>query len=149
MSIKKINILFGETVNLGNYNSKRMELGLEIDITDKEGQFEDHYVLAKELIESKLLQWKKDLTNGSESSRINFSKKNYSNSGKYHAKPKIDTYSKLQTTEHELICPECQEYMVQKPGKQYFTCSKHWAYPDMVAKGIVKEKKPFIKSQMR
>jgi hypothetical protein len=40
-----------------------------------------------------------------------------------------------------LICPKCNELMVKKEGKDYFLCSKHWGYPDMIKSGQVREKR--------
>jgi hypothetical protein len=31
--------------------------------------------------------------------------------------------------------------MLQKEGKEYYMCGKHWGYPDMILKGEVRDKK--------
>lgn len=40
-----------------------------------------------------------------------------------------------------MICPKCKESMIPNPGKDYLLCSKHWGYPDMIEKGMVKARK--------
>ena len=40
-----------------------------------------------------------------------------------------------------LICPKCNEEMKKKEGKDYYLCSKHWGYPDMIKSGKVMEKR--------
>ena len=51
-----------------------------------------------------------------------------------------DTTTPPEVTE-PLICPKCNEQMVKKEGKDYYLCSKHWGYPDMILKGEVKDKR--------
>lgn len=43
--------------------------------------------------------------------------------------------------EEPLVCPKCNEVMTQRSGKGYYMCSNHWGYPDMIRKGVVKDKR--------
>ena len=52
-----------------------------------------------------------------------------------------DTTSKTESNSEVLVCPECNEPMHQKQGKEYYLCTKHWGYPNQVVRGIVKERK--------
>ena len=60
MIIRSMRLTIGETVNLGNYSTKRMELGLETDF-EGDDDSDSVYDSLKQIIEAKLAKFKDDL----------------------------------------------------------------------------------------
>ncbi len=54
----------------------------------------------------------------------------------------VETKTKqANSTEKELICPECDEPMYKQKDKDYYLCASHYGYPDMIERGEVRKRR--------
>jgi hypothetical protein len=120
--LKKVTVGINRKVNLGNYETKDYYLSAEVDV--EEG--ENLKTVSEELkssIEALVDAWEAELK-GEEST----------------LKPATELVKK-EELEEGFICPKDNEEMKKAEGKEYYLCSKHWGYPDMIRKGEVRERK--------
>ena len=123
MQITRITVNVAKKINLGNYESKEFGIFMEA-LPDSSEKAHDVAAKIKQQIEEQLAKWEaQERKNG------------HSGNGERRNVPKI-----IETTvkDEGYVCPECGEKMLQKEGKEYFQCSKHWAYPRMIERGEVR-----------
>lgn len=134
MKVLKMNLTIGETVNLGNYSSKRIEYGFEVELENDDQPDAIYYDLKKD-IELKLIEFKNEL----ETTKTVESITDHKEISSYIPKTNLVAQKTSNTVlSNDMKCPECKELMLPKSGKDYLLCSKHWGYPDMIEKGVVK-----------
>ncbi|MHA2365573.1 MAG: hypothetical protein ACXAC7_16570 [Candidatus Hodarchaeales archaeon] len=148
MKIEKVTVRRGRKINLGNYESSNLEIGMDIILGDGDDPQETINGIHR-LLNQHLEVWENQQKETIEQ-RDNQSQpvepaiqtadsflENQENIKSQEIPPtKITNISKTE----KYICPKCNEVMVQKEGKEYLMCNKHWAYPDMILKGEVRDK---------
>ena len=149
MNIDKITVTRGKKVNLGNYETENYEISMSVEL---ESQDEPHDVIngIKTILDKKLSVWENSLKNPSikkPSEQITEIKTadqliEYTDEvvNEYKDQEIHSQDLEFSSDTKSFVCPKCKEPMVQKEGKSYYLCSKHWGYPDMILKGEVREK---------
>ena len=162
---KEIMIVQSIKVNAGrkvaqDQNENSLEIGLQVNIEPDE-DFESVYQSLKNALEGQLDTWEFEIKTNERPSVITIPEMNEATAPPLvtasEMKPKLAKVKKenkkitrqeqnnqeemKQTKQDEYICPTCGEKMMPKEGKDYFLCSKHWGYPDMINKGQVRERK--------
>ena len=125
MKIEKIAISHGATINIEHFESKRVDIEM-VAMIEKGDDYKKEYDQLKEEIMQKVNTWEQEIR-----SKV------------CNEEKKLDT-SKIETGGQDgkkFICPKCGEEMIKKEGKDYYLCSKHWGYPDMIKEGTVRDKK--------
>ena len=148
MKIEKITVTRGKKVNLGNYETENYEISMEVELEDQD---DAHDIIngLKNILDQKLLNWENTLKLVSESAN-NEIKTEIKTAKSLIDEAEIEEINKKQIlpeissvdskSEKQYICPKCNEPMHKKENKEYYLCSKHWGYPDMIEKGEVREK---------
>ena len=127
MQIKKTTVGISRKLNLGNYETKDFYLTAEAELEDGETLTDVNNTLKKAL-EHQLDNWEMDTK------------------GVVPTITTADVLVKQKVPEslpqqfEQLICPQCQEPMQKKEGKDYYLCNKHWGYPAMIKKGEVRDR---------
>lgn len=147
MKIEKIKVTRGKKVNLGNYESENYELSMEVRLEDQD---EAHDVIngLKNVMDQKLINWENTLKQSStepmalkteiKTADTLIQENDLSKIIPVDKTPQKEDTKEIQ--EQQFICPKCKEPMVKKENKEYYLCSKHWGYPDMIEKGEVRDK---------
>lgn len=160
MKVQSINVNIGrKIVHEGNDHS--IEIGLQVTL-DPEEDPESVYYSVKSSLEGQLDTWEHEIRTNDRPMIIpemtvtetpplitaseikpKISKKTQSTKVTVQAlKIKEPEYKpENDSNKADYICPTCGEQMVPKEGKDYYLCSKHWGYPDMILKGMVKDRK--------
>ena len=151
MKISKVAVVRGKKIDLETAETEHFEIQMEAQIEEKDDPQEIIQGL-KSILDRHLLAWEQKLRGNSYSMestpQVNIKTASdlieqppdqQSQTTEAH-EPLIE--SKSATEEMvQLICPKCNEKMVKKEGKDYYLCSKHWGYPDMIKAGQVREKR--------
>ena len=147
LKIEKIKVTRGKKVNLGNYESESYELSMEVALEDQD---EAHDVIngLKNIIDQKLINWENTIKQAAKSTTLTTEIKTADALIQKNDKPEKNSVDKVPQEQpsqdgqakEQFICPKCKEPMVKKENKEYFLCSKHWGYPDMIEKGEVRDK---------
>ena len=164
MKIQSINVNLGRKV-FHDQNEHSIEIGLQVELEPEEDSESVYYSL-KNTLEGQLDTWEHEirtiekpillpemsvtatqastptptLVTASEI-KPKITKVKKEPVKKEDTQVKVQEQESVQENQGEYICPACGEKMLPKDGKDYFLCSKHWAYPDMIKKGIVKDRK--------
>ncbi len=151
MKITKVTVVRGKKVNLDMNDTEKFEIQMDA-VLDDQDDAQDIVQGLKSILDRHLLAWEQKLQGkmalGNEPNPVTIktaeelvaSTSDEVETRTEPTEPKIEA----KTSEEEnlnLICPICNEIMVKKEGKDYYLCSKHWGYPDMIRKGQVREKK--------
>jgi hypothetical protein len=169
VNVDNLKISVGRTINLGNSEVRSLEIGMTITL--KEGEnIEQHYHSLRNSLEKQLDSWEHETRlkcSGASFEEIisppplipateSLSRSNNPSTisqvvthapepvfkSKYKEETIINPEKSVHSVKKEnLICPVCKEPMFQKKGKEYYLCTKHWGYPNQIARGIVKERK--------
>ena len=162
MKIQSINVNVGRKI-LHDQNEHSIEIGLQDDLEPEEDS-ESVYYSVKNMLEGQLDSWEHEMRSTQQPRLITIPEIGASDAPPLitatEIKPKAikakkeykkEPYTQkhepepVKTQEEEnlegYICPNCGEEMKPKEGKDYYLCTKHWGYPDMIKKGIVKERK--------
>jgi ssDNA-binding Zn-finger/Zn-ribbon topoisomerase 1 len=137
MQLKKITVNVVKKINLGNFETKDYHLSAEVRVEEGE-TLKTVAGTVRQGIESILDEWEAQLK-GTDISEL---------------KPADNLVKQSMPIQKEvdmvetISCPECNELMKKKEGKEYYMCDKHWGYPDMIKKGEVRQKK-FYKNNQR
>ena len=151
MKITKVMVIRGRKLHLENYDTENFEIQIESAIEDKDDPQEVIQGL-KNILDRHLDSWEQQkrehlisvdkiqqvsIKTAEElvSEDVNIGENNPA---------QIEVVEEAKNGEQDqtpLICPKCNEIMVKKEGKDYYLCSKHWGYPDMIKKGQVREKR--------
>ena len=129
MKIEKIAISHGLTINIEHFESERADVEM-VGILDKGDNHDKEYDRLKEIVNEKLKIWEQEIRELRSNQEIVIENTN-----------KINVETKAQTTNEKFNCPKCGEEMLKKEGKEYYHCSKHWGYPDMIKEGKIRDKK--------
>ena len=129
MQIEKITVSVNKKINLGNFETKDYAISAEASLESGE-TLKVAATGVKQVIENVINEWEANLKGINipqfESAEINKTIPN-------------QNYNILPVTE-SFICPKCNEVMKKKEGKEYYLCSKHFGYPDMIRKGDVRDR---------
>ena len=142
MKVEKINVRRGRKLNLGNYESTNLEIGMEVILGEGDDPRETLNGVYR-VLNQHLEAWERDQTEIFDSPNSPQPSVQTADS----LLPKTSDENKtvkptLSTTDDSsLICPKCNEIMTKKEGKDYYVCSNHWGYPDMIKKGQVRDKR--------
>ena len=162
MKIQSINVNVGRKI-LHEQNEHSIEIGLQVNLEPEEDS-ESAYYSVKNMLEGQLDSWEHEMRSSQQPRLITIPEISGSDVPPLvtatEIKPKVaktkKEFKKEQTIQkgdpdnmkpkeeqfqEEYICPNCGEEMKPKEGKDYYLCTKHWGYPDMIKKGIVKERK--------
>lgn len=162
MKINAINVNVGRKI-LHDQNEHSIEIGLQVDLEPEEDS-ESVYYSVKNMLEGQLDSWEHEMKTNQQPSLITIPEVAVTETPPLitatEIRPKVSKAKKefkkdqyIQKKEPEFvkpqeeqkqeayICPICGEEMKPKEGKNYYLCTKHWGYPDMISKGIVKERK--------
>jgi ssDNA-binding Zn-finger/Zn-ribbon topoisomerase 1 len=137
MQLEKVTVNVVKKINLGNFETKDYHLSAEVKVEEDE-TLKSVAGIIRQGIESILDEWEAQLK-GTDISVL---------------KPAGNLVKQIEPTQKEVnmietfSCPECNELMKKKEGKEYYMCDKHWGYPDMIKKGEVRQKK-FYKNNQR
>lgn len=161
MKVTTINVNVGRKI-LHDQNEHSIEIGLQVEVEPEEDT-ESVYYSVKNTLEGQLDTWEHEVRTIEQPSVIAIPEMTVEASpplvtasdmkpmGKRTKKerPKVQ-YTQKQEEEEEIeqqekqeefVCPICGEQMMPKEGKDYYLCTKHWGYPDMIKKGNVRERK--------
>lgn len=151
MKISRIVVTRGRKLHLENYDVENYEIKMESVVEERDDP-QDIIQGLKTLLDRHLDSWEKSLKeiNSSEENSAPPIIKTAADLVSDDSKSEIlsnsvnmsekDSKKQLQE-EQQLICPKCNEVMTKKDGKDYYLCSKHWGYPDMIKNGQVRDKK--------
>lgn len=159
MKVQSINVNVGRKI-LHDQNEHSIEIGLQVDLEPDEDQESVYYSL-KNTLEGQLDTWEHEVRTNQQPRVITIPEMDVNDAPPLvtasDMKPKITKPRKEipkeksvqkevqeeqeQVANEVFICPTCGEQMQPKEGKDYFLCTKHWGYPDMIKKGMVKERK--------
>ncbi len=159
MKVQSINVNVGRKI-LHDQNEHSMEIGLQVNIEPDEDSESVYYSL-KNTLEGQLDDWEHEVRSNQEPRLITIPEMEINeapplvtasdmNPKILKAKKEPPNEKKIQkeiqepteqTNKEDFICPSCGEQMQPKEGKDYYLCTKHWGYPDMIKKGLVKERK--------
>ncbi len=151
MKISKVAVQRGKSITLENNNSENFEVQMEALIEEKDDP-EDIIQGLKSILDRHLLAWEQKIhgyeyeTEEPKPVTIKTAEELIQpiSQGKTKTKELPGSEqegAKSEAEQMQLICPKCNEVMVKKDGKDYYLCSKHWGYPDMIKAGNVREKK--------
>ena len=151
MKITKVMVVRGRKLHLENYDTENFEIQIESAIEDNDDPQEVIQGL-KNILERHLDSWeqqKREHLSSMEKTQqvsIKTAEELVSEDANIRENIPAQTEVREETKNDEqdqtpLICPKCNEIMVKKEGKDYYLCSKHWGYPDMIKKGQVREKR--------
>ena len=159
MIVQSIKVNAGRRV-VQDQNENSLEIGLQVNIEPDE-DYESVYQSLKNALEGQLDTWEFEVKTNEKPSVITIPEMNEATAPPLvtasEMKPKIkkakkeNTKTKKEVTDYqgqegeenkgEYTCPTCGEKMKPKEGKEYYLCTKHWGYPDMIQKGQVRERK--------
>ena len=128
MKFEKIMVNFGSTINTGEYESKRVDLEAVVFLEEGE-TFDESSEKLKKILQEKVELWEGEIRSRN-GNKKNLTEKSIESDGDRTIK-----------NNESVICPKCGEKMVKKEGKEYYICSKHWGYPDMIHEGLVRDKR--------
>lgn len=158
MKIQSLAINVGRKV-LIDQNEHKLEIGLEADLESDE-DFESVYYSVRSTLEGHLENWEHEIRTNQRPTILTLpdgpaeiapplvTASEMRPKGTRQKKEQQKNYTKpekeeeiIEEEQSEYICPSCGEKMMQKDGKEYYLCTSHWGYPDMIKKGIVKDRK--------
>ena len=145
MKIEKVSVSRGKKVNLGNYETENYEISMQVEL-EAEDDVHDIINGLKNIIDQKLENWEITLKQSAgliKNVDLTTDIKTADTLIKESESANIEIPSESQNSdpvEKKYICPKCKEPMHKKENKDYYLCSKHWGYPDMIEKGEVREK---------
>ena len=163
MKVQSISVNLGRKI-LHETNEHSIEIALQVNLEPDEDT-ESVYYSVKNSLEGQLDTWEHEirtndkpniitipeltttlsppLVSASEikpkTSRAKGTQARNSNPPRKELEPEGD--EEEQEKQDSYICPVCGEQMLPKDGKDYYLCSKHWGYPDMIKKGSVRDRK--------
>ena len=151
MKISKVLVQRGKRIKLENEDIENFEIQMDAEIEEKDDP-QDIIQGLKAILDRHLLAWEQKvrgndfLSEKTNEITIKTADELVTNIIESEQKrpntTEIETEKKLTEQEQaQLICPKCNEIMVKKEGKDYYLCSKHWGYPDMIKAGQVREKR--------
>ena len=138
MKIKSISLGLAKTLNLGNYESTRLDLGTVIDL-DEEDSTNSVILDTKQYLTNKLHEWEAEIQLNPQPALM--SAETLAAPPKIDETPRKSLPTKAKTPSETLECPLCQKPMYKKEGKEYYLCQKHWGFPAMIKQGKVRERK--------
>lgn len=151
MKISKVTVLRGKKINLETDDAENFEIQMEA-LLDEQDDPQDIVQGLKSILDRHLLAWEQKIRGKlnlkDDQSPVTFTTAEelvtgsiqLENEKKDAIEQKLDN-KKPEEEVLNLICPKCNEKMVKKEGKDYYLCSKHWGYPDMIKAGQVREKR--------
>jgi len=147
MKISKVTVQRGKTITLDGDDSENFEIQMEAVIEDKDDP-QDIIQGLKSILDRHLLAWEQKIRGDDYVSEepnvvtIKTADEMIEPETVEEIKPKAtQVFEPEEQKIEQLICPICNEVMVKKDGKDYYLCSKHWGYPDMIRAGNVKVKR--------
>lgn len=152
MKIEKISITRGKKVNLGNYETELFEITMEVQLDTSKDEPHDVINGIKKILDQKLIAWEQSIKNTKQNTHSTENElTSITTADKLINEPEIEPKntsnetikpldSNKEPASSQFICPKCKEPMKKKEGKDYYLCSSHWGYPDMIKKGEVREK---------
>lgn len=151
MKITKVTVQRGKKIFLGsNQNMESYDIQMEAQVEEKDDPQELVHAL-RSILDKHLASWEYTLKEGKNidntASKVKITTANDLISNDIpiiEEQEKIQDSAKLENQDLDngpLICPKCNEVMQKKEGKDYYLCSKHWGYPDMIKGGQVREKR--------
>ena len=152
MQVETINIKVGRMINVGDQETRSIEVGMEITLANGDNVEQQYHSLKSSLEHDTRIKAAggtfEDITAPPPLIPANISQNNSLSKNptlkRKEVKQKFEkSREPISTTQlsEAYTCPECNEPMKQKEGKEYFLCSKHWGYPNQITRGIVKERK--------
>lgn len=141
MKIDRINVKRGKKLNLGNYESTSLELGMEVLLEEDDPH--DTINGLYRILNQHLDAWERTEkgTNALDQQPVVETADTIRQPVEIIQKPTSSSIAKENNKSKDLICPKCHEIMVQKDGKDYYVCKNHWGYPDMIENGEVRDKR--------
>jgi predicted RNA-binding Zn-ribbon protein involved in translation (DUF1610 family) len=140
MKVKTIKVESAKKINLGNYETKDYAIAYEIDLAPTDNA-EAITQQVKISLDKMLTDWENQIQHVDDLHEQNSLFVTFqgpvSNDASQEQEILPEVVSKVDKSD-SYDCPECGEKMIKKDGKNYFICSKHWGYPDMIMKGSVK-----------
>lgn len=147
MKISKVTVQRGKTITLDRDDSENFEIQMEAVIEEKDDP-QDIIQGLKSILDRHLLAWEQKIRGDeyvpeeANVVTIKTADEMIEPEPVEKVKPKVSQISEPEEQKiGQLICPICNEVMVKKEGKDYYLCSKHWGYPDMIKAGNVKVKR--------
>ena len=151
MKISKVLVQRGKRIKLENEDIENFEIQMDAEVEEKDDP-QDIIQGLKAILDRHLLAWEQKVrgndffTEKTNEVTIKTAEELVDNIDENEQKKPISieiaTEKKQSELEQsQLICPKCNEIMVKKEGKDYYLCSKHWGYPDMIKSGQVREKR--------
>ncbi len=166
MKVQSISVNLGRKI-LHETNEHSIEIALQVDLEPDEDT-ESVYYSVKNSLEGQLDTWEHEIRANDKPNIISIPEMTTIQSSatapplihasemnpkasKISKKQKQNSYQSRKEPEEEeeveqekqrsYICPICGDQMLPKDGKEYYLCSKHWGYPDMIKKGNVRDRK--------
>ena len=140
MEYKQLNVSSTRTVQLSDGRTESHTISYIITLTESDEDPQEAYGSVYRTINLQLNAWEKEIRETIDH-QVHLSKE----------VPFIKTAASLLSSSDEneaekefkqvktVICPKCKEIMIQKDGKQYYTCPQgHWGYLEMIKKGEVR-----------
>jgi NADH pyrophosphatase NudC (nudix superfamily) len=158
MIIEKIEVNLGRRFHQ-NDREHNLDISLQVSLEPDENSESVYYSL-KNTLEGQLDAWEHQIKHSNQEPLLTVPEVTYTIPAPpfvtaSEIKPKLQksrNFTQTPAQEKQLleegeinqgvyVCPTCGEQMFPKDGKDYYLCTKHWAYPDMIKKGLVKERK--------
>ena len=151
MKITKVSVQRGKRIILDEQREESYEIQIDAQVGEQDDPQELVHSL-KSVLDKHLASWEFELqgkkSTGQQQGKVVIQTANdlitSANDNENKEQEQIMTETKQEQFEEvsgSLVCPKCNEVMTKKEGKDYYLCSKHWGYPDMIRKGQVREKK--------
>ena len=151
MKITKILVTRGRKLHLENYDNEKFEIQMEAQVDDKDDP-QDLIQGIKTLLDRHLDAWEQSIRGNKAFKEPSPSVVIKTANELVEETETVDSVireqveqtthkTQAESEDQKLICPKCNEVMTKKEGKDYYLCSKHWGYPDMIRKGQVREKR--------
>ena len=161
MKITTIQVNVGRKI-LHDQNEHSIAIGLQVEVEPEEDT-ESVYYSVKNTLEGQLDTWEHQVRTTEQPSVVTIPEltvtespplvtasdikpkgrktKNETLKPQYIQKHEEEEEQEQLERQEQFICPTCGEQMMPKEGKDYYLCTKHWGYPDMIKKGNVRERK--------